>query len=75
MSQKDKYQKLLDSALDHPQVLDQLWSAYIETNNTEFILKIVSVLDWEDRVRDHLDTWLQQTSLEVFSNYHQKFVD
>jgi hypothetical protein len=71
----DVYQKLLYCDLDHPQILDQIWSAYIETKNVNFVRKIVSVLDWDDRVRRHLETWLQQSDLIEITKYRQRFAD
>jgi hypothetical protein len=63
---------LLDSPLDHPRILDELWSAYIETKNIEFVQRIISVLDLSDRVRERLNTWLQQTTLREYSRYQQQ---
>src|SRR5262245_24422759 len=74
MTQNDRgaYQRLLDSPLNHPGILDELWSAYIETNNVDFVLRIISVLDLDDRVRKRLYAWLQQTTLREYSRYAQQ---
>jgi len=66
---------LLDADLNHPETLDQIWSAYMETKNVHFVMKIVSVLDWRDRVREHLEAWLQQTSSTEYFEYHQRLAD
>ena len=46
--------QLLEGPLDYPEVLDDLWAAYLDTRDTAFVVKIISVLDWEDRTRKHL---------------------
>jgi len=69
------HKTLLDADLDHPEILDQLWSAYMETKNVHFVMKVVSVLDWPDRVRESLEAWLQQASSEEHLEYHQRLAD
>lgn len=71
----DCHHELLETSLDDPQLLDQLWAAYFETKNVDFVLRIVSVLDWSDRVRERLETWLQQTTLSDYSEYHEQFAE
>src|SRR5262245_35046879 len=72
MTEGDAYQRLLGSPLDQPRVLDELWSAYSETKNVDFVLRILSVLDLDDRVRNRLATWLQHTTLREYSRYQQQ---
>ncbi len=66
------YQKLLDAPLDHPQILDELWAAYIGTKNVDFVLRIISVLDLVDRVRERLNNWLQQTTPREYLGFQQQ---
>lgn len=70
----DSLQALLNDSLENPQVLDQLWAAYQETGNTDCVLKIVSVLDFEDRTRNYLETWLQECSDDELNEYQERLI-
>jgi len=74
-TRSEAHEALLDADLNYPEMLDQLWSAYMETKNIHFVMKIVSVLDWGDRVREHLEAWLQQTSSAEHFEYRQRLAD
>lgn len=58
----EQFDELLESPLSHPQILDDLWRAYDATKEVAFVLKIVSVLDLSDRVRTHMEAWLEKCS-------------
>ena len=66
---------LLNSDLTEPAMLDQLWEAYINTKNTDFVLKIISVLDWEDNARKYLEAWVKNAPLSELTQYIQKLSD
>ncbi|WP_299552730.1 hypothetical protein [Seonamhaeicola sp.] len=65
----EKYEDIFLSPIDSPEQLDRNWSAYEETKDAKFILKIISVLDWEDKVRKRLEVWFPKTSLEERNSY------
>ena len=45
-----------------PEHLDLLWAEFLATGSPDPVLRIVGVLDWEDRVRPLLDRWLRAWS-------------
>ena len=49
---------LLVANISGPHVLDALWSAYKETGNLDYPLRVLSVLDWDDGVRSRIRSWL-----------------
>jgi hypothetical protein len=51
-------QSALNLPLESPDVLDLLWSAYIESKDSRLVRRIISVLDGEDVVRDKMENWL-----------------
>src|SRR3954471_4831215 len=55
---------LLRAPIDSPDVLDRLWGEFSDTGNEAAVLRIVSVLDWEDLVRRRLQSWLSTTRPE-----------
>jgi hypothetical protein len=50
-------------AIEGPEHLDLLWAEFFVTGSPDPILRIVGTLDWEDRVRRHLERWLRALSL------------
>ena len=76
MSQnREALRKLLNEPMDYPEVLDDLWGAYMDTKQSAFVVKIASVLDWEDRTREHFATWLQNSSTEERMRYTKKLAE
>ena len=51
-------------------VLDMLWSEYSVTGSISAVRRVISVLDWDDRVRAKLDAWLQQGPPKLFGRKH-----
>ena len=51
----------------HPEILDSLWAEFKKSGNVAAVLRIVSVLDWEDRVRNRLDSWLREIRPEMWA--------
>jgi len=49
--------------IERPENLDLLWGEFFVTGQAEPIERIFTTLDREDRVRQRLQHWLQQTSL------------
>jgi hypothetical protein len=75
MSDLKEIKSLLESEPDHPEQLDLLWSAYIDTKNIQFVRKIISVLDWSDCVRTCMETWLRDTERPEYLRYQQRTID
>jgi len=75
MSNLKEIKSLLKSEPDHPEQLDLLWSAYAETENHQFVTKIISVLDWRDCVRERMETWLRGTERSEHLRYEQRTVE
>lgn len=71
----DHHEKLLTAELDHPEKLDQVWSAYMDTKNVDFVMKVVSILDWDDRVRGHFELWLSNVSSADLSKCFEQLVE
>jgi len=65
----DNYKDLVNSPIDSPEIIDQLWLAYDKTKDKQFILKIISILDWEDRIRKQLETWFKEIDQEERIKY------
>jgi hypothetical protein len=51
---------LLSTPIESPEILDFLWAEFMKSGNVAAVLRIVSVLDWEDHVRNHLQSWLRE---------------
>jgi hypothetical protein len=71
--------RLLRASIDSPMVLDRLWAEFIDTGNVAAVLRVVSVLDWEDRVRTRLQSWLSAIRPEMwtrapFKDYQQLLI-
>jgi serine/threonine protein kinase len=65
------------SALERPiqsgSDLDFLWYEFIVTGNKDAVRRIISVLDWPDRIRDKLRSWLGRWNLlSLFSHREHK---
>src|SRR5436190_1445104 len=58
---------LLRTPIESPTVLDQLWAEFIDAGNVAMVLRIVSVLDWEDVVRNRLQSWLSEMRPEMWA--------
>jgi hypothetical protein len=52
----------LDLSVEGPQHLDVLWAEFFVTGSPDAVLRIVGTLDREDRVRGHVDRWLNAGS-------------
>lgn len=85
-SDSSAQQQLLSEPIESPEVMDQLWSYFTASGNTRAVYRIISVLDWDDIVRERLQTWLATASnyrdySEMFIrctfpiNYEQRLVD
>lgn len=63
---------LLTAPIDHPEMLDRLWSHFSSTGDLTAVYRIVSVLDWPDLVRQRLNKWLTDTPDEMWTDdrYH-----
>ncbi len=72
---KPKKPSILNSSVDSPEKLDQLWLGYEETGNPEFVRKIVSTLDGEDKVRTLMEKWFINVSAREFEEYLPKLAD
>ena len=53
----------LELKVEGPQHLDLLWAEFFVTGSPDPIIHIAGVLDWDDRVRWHLDRWLHAWSV------------
>lgn len=59
---------LLSAALESPEMLDSLWGEFIKSGNTAAVLRIVSVLDWGDRVRNRRESFLREIRREMWAS-------
>jgi hypothetical protein len=71
--------RLLRVPINSPEVLDRLWKEFIKTGKEAAVLRIVSVLDWDDLVRRRLESWLSTIHPETWAtppymHYQQLFI-
>jgi hypothetical protein len=59
--------RLLRAPIDGPEVLDRFWGEFSDTGNEAAVLRIVSVLDWDDLVRSRLQSWLATIRPETWA--------
>lgn len=59
----DSHPDALELEIEGPEHLDLLWAEFFVTGSPNPILRIVGVLDRDDRVRWHLDRWLHAWSV------------
>jgi hypothetical protein len=52
----------LDLPIERPENLDLLWAEFFVTGSAPPVLRIVSTLDWDDRVRQRFEAWLHERS-------------
>ena len=52
----------LDLAIERPENLDLLWAEFFVTGLAQPILRIISTLDGDDRVRQRFEAWLHERS-------------
>ncbi len=71
---QDEITSLLSIPIDSAEKMDQLWCAYEETGNPEYVRRVISILDWDDKVRDLMEAWLQIVTPEEFERFLPKFV-
>lgn len=64
---------LLSMPIDSPEKMDQLWFAYEETGNPEYVRRVISILDWDDKVRVLMEAWFQTVTPEEFERFLPKF--
>jgi hypothetical protein len=55
------------TAVESPEILDCLWKEFIDSGDVASVLRIVSVLDWDDRVRSRLQSWLCEIRPEMWA--------
>jgi hypothetical protein len=74
-----KGDSLLCTPVDNPEIIDRLWSEFNNTGNVAAVHRIVSILDWDDSIRDRLQSWLSEIRPEMWStapykDYQQLFI-
>jgi len=67
-----KVDRLFRKPLDNPMILDLLWGEFIDSGNLDAVRRIVSVLDWEDLVRNRLQCWLSEIRPEMWAEMPYK---
>jgi hypothetical protein len=65
--------------IEHPEVLDLLWAEFGVSGDLTCVMRVVSVLDWEDVVRLRLQEWLEGTGgvdweQAPYRDYRQTFL-
>lgn len=49
--------------IELPESLDLLWAEFFVTGMPDAVLRVVSTLDWPDRIRPRLEAWLHERAL------------
>ena len=63
------YEELLNTPIQLPETLDQLWEAYGVTQDLRFAARVISILDRKDNVRWRLEEWLRDVSHEELMSH------
>jgi len=57
------FPSVLALPIERPESLDLLWAEFFVTGRPDAVLRIVSTLDWPDRIRPRLEAWLHERAL------------
>ncbi len=66
-SQNPAISKPFQGPVEHPQDLDMLWAEFFVSGDIHPLQQIVSVLDWNDLVRERLNKWLHRRKFPFFN--------
>lgn len=63
---------VLDRPVTRPADLDYLWMEFLVTGNKTAVVRIIEVLEWPDRVRKKLKTWLKEPAKGLLLRWKRK---
>ena len=72
--QNPAYSNPFQGPIEQPQDLDMLWTEFFVSGDIQPLQQIVSVLDWNDLVRERLNKWLHRRKFPFF-NSNQKEIE
>lgn len=57
--------------IESPLELDLLWGEFLVTGSHQPVRRIIHVLEWPDRIREHLDQWLQVQPINLLGRWQR----